>query len=132
MTQRGPDVLKIGVNVPEEILDVLMDSLNSVMEPLYPGYDRTFMYWPVKGTWRPLEGSEPYLGEAGRIETADEIRLEFAVREKDLESVLETIVRVHPYEEPAIDVIPMFSWKDLIPSGASRRRCRTSSASCGS
>ena len=35
---------------------------------------------------------------------------------KDLEKVLETIVSIHPYEEPVIDVVPMYSYKDFISS----------------
>ena len=123
-----PDIYKIGVNIPGEFLERLMDSVNEVMEPLYPRYDRTFCYWPVKGTWRPLPGAEPYKGTVGQIEVADEMRVEFAVKEKDLERVLARISEVHPYEEPAIDVIPMCSWRSLIPSDGTRRRCRRSSA----
>ena len=130
--QEGTEVYKIGVNLPPEFLERMMDSVNDVMEPLYPKYDRTFMYWPVKGTWRPLPGADPYNGTIGEIETADEIRLEFAVKKKDLEIVLRTIAEVHPYEEPAVDVIPMLSWRDIIPSDGKRTRCRRSSASCGS
>jgi len=118
MTQERPDIYKIGVNIPGEYLEKLMDAVNSVMDPVYPKYDRTFMYWPVKGTWRPLPGSDPFNGTVGEIEVADEMRLEFAVLEKDLERVISTIADVHPYEEPAIDVIPMFSWKRFSSSVA--------------
>jgi hypothetical protein len=114
--QASPEIFKIGFNLPREFLERMMDSINDVMEPLYPGYDRTFNYWPVKGTWRPLPGSEPYLGKIGEIEVADEMRLEFAIKKKDLTAVLRVIRDVHPYEEPAIDVIPMYSWKELTAS----------------
>jgi hypothetical protein len=130
--QTNPDIYKIGVNIPGEFLERLMDSVNDVMEPLYPNYDRTYMYWPVKGTWRPLPGANPYNGTVGKIEVADEMRIEFAVKEKDLEKVVRTIAEVHPYEEPAIDVIPMISWKRLTASDEDCKRCRRSSASCGS
>jgi len=108
--------MKIGVCAPPEYLERLMDAINDLVEPLYPGYDRAFYYWPVKGTWRSLPGSNPFIGKIGEIEVADEVRLEFAIKEKDLTSVLRLIREVHPYEEPAIDVIPMYSWKEFIPS----------------
>ncbi len=114
--QAGPDVFKIAVNLPPEFLERMMAAIDDSMDPLYPGYDHTFNYWPVKGTWRPLEGSDPYIGTVGKIEVADEVRLEFAVREKDLKSVLRAIRDAHPYEEPAIDVIPMYAWKELLTS----------------
>ncbi len=104
---------KIGVNVPKGTEQGFMDSINGVMRPLYPGYDRCFSWWDVNGTWRPLPGSDPYQGRVGEIETTVETRIEFAVRGEDLEAVVSRIVEIHPYEEPAIDVIPMVPWKDV-------------------
>ena len=112
--QRSPDSYKIGVNVPPEYLDALMDAISGAVEPFYPKYERAFMYWPVKGTWMPMEGADPFDGEIGKVSVADEIRLEFAVKEKDVETVVRTIRDIHPYEEPAIDVIPMISWKSFL------------------
>ena len=116
--QVNADTFLVRVSIPAEFLQTLMDSINDSMEPLYPHYDRTFCYWPVKGTWRSLPGANPYNGSVGRISVADEMRLEFAVREKDLKNVLDIIVDVHPYEEPVIDVVPMIPWKEVTASDA--------------
>jgi len=115
MTQAA-DIYKIGVNVPADHLEKLMDMINDSMEQIYPNYDRVYMYWPVKGTWRSLPGADPYDGKIGEISVADEMRVEFAVKACDLNAVIKVIADNHPYEEPAIDVIPMIPWKDLIPS----------------
>lgn len=105
---------KITVNIPREFMERMMDEVTDHIEPIYPKYDRAFCYWPVTGTWRALPGSNPYLGDIGKIETAEEYRVEFAVKEKDLRNAVEAIRRVHPYEEPAIDVIPMIGWKSVL------------------
>lgn len=111
---RGPsEVYGIGVDVPEEFLDELMDAIDGAMEPVYPGYTRSFRYFPVKGTWKTQKGAHPYNGKAGEVTVADEVRLEFVVRKEDLEKVLGVIARVHPYEEPAVDVIPEIGWRSL-------------------
>ncbi|MDR2866482.1 MAG: hypothetical protein LBV13_03660 [Methanomassiliicoccaceae archaeon] len=110
----GDGIFKICVHLPEEFLERMMDSVNSAMEPIYKGYDRAFGYSKAVGTWRPLDGSNPYKGAVGIIETTDEVRLEFAVHGRDLKAVVKIIADVHPYEEPAIDIIPMCSWKDVI------------------
>ena len=107
------EVFKISVNVPDEFLEKLMDSLNSVMEPVYPGYDRTFSYSRVTGTWRPLKGSSPFKGTIGKIEISDEMRLEFVVKRKDLKKVVDIIEKIHPYEEPAIDITKVYCRKDI-------------------
>ena len=111
--ENGGDIFKVTVNVPEEFLERIMDSVNSVMGPVYPGYDRTFSYSPVTGTWRPLEGSSPYKGTIGKIEVSDEIRLEFVVKRNDLRKVIDAIEKIHPYEEPAIDVTKVLCRKEI-------------------
>lgn len=105
---------KIAVNIPPEFSERLKDAVTCAIEPVYPGYDRTFTEFPVTGTWRSLPGSNPYDGEVGKISTVEETRLEFAVKEDELAHALEAIVSVHPYEEPAIDILPMIGWKDVI------------------
>ncbi|MCQ2079364.1 MAG: hypothetical protein MJZ38_04830 [archaeon] len=54
------EIFGIAVNVPASHLDVLMDAIDSVLEPLYPGYRRCFYHHPVTGTWRTMEGAHPY------------------------------------------------------------------------
>ena len=107
-------VYGICVSVPPEALDELMRAIDEVMEPLYPGYSFCFSIQPCKGTWRSEPGSNPYNGKVGEITEADECRLRFVCKEKDLQNVLRTIDRVHPYEEPAVDVIPQIAWRSLL------------------
>ena len=112
----GWDVYKVAVSVPESHLQAVMDSLDGVVTAIYPRYDHVFSWWPVKGCWRPLEGSDPYGGKIGEITYADEFRLEFAVRSGELGAAVDAVRRAHPYEEPAIDVIPMVPWKSVTAS----------------
>ncbi len=107
-------VYKVVAYLPESHLDIAMDAVNESMESLFPNYDRTFSHFPVTGTWRSLEGSNPYSGEAGRISSEPELRLEFGVRGRDLLRALRALRDVHPYEEPAIDVFPMLAARDLL------------------
>ncbi len=110
-------VYKIVVNIPEDRMDGMMDALDGVVEPIYPGYDHVFCWWPVMGCWRPLEGSSPFLGKVGEVETAREMRVEFAVLEENLGPAVEAVRGAHPYEEPVIDVMPMVPWRSLTASG---------------
>lgn len=101
------------VGIPPQYSEALKDAVSAAIKPIYPGYDRVFTEFPVKGTWRSLEGSDPYNGEIGKITVAEELRIEFAVKEDDLPAAVNAIRSVHPYEEPGITVIPMIGWKDL-------------------
>lgn len=107
-------IYKVVVYLPEEFLEKAMEAVNGTVSSIFPGYDRTFSYFPVTGTWRSLEGSNPYAGEVGEVSTETEMRLEFAVFGRDLPVALRAIREVHPYEAPAIDVMPMLSGLRLL------------------
>jgi hypothetical protein len=57
-----------------------------------------------EGTFRGGEGTAPAVGEAGRVETVGEYRVEVVVPARKLEAVVAALRRAHPYEEPAYDV----------------------------
>lgn len=56
------------------------------------------------GTFRALEGANPFIGKVGELEKADEYRLETIVPEKWLNSVIKAMLQAHPYEEAAYDI----------------------------
>ena len=64
----------------------------------------------VRGSWRPLEGTNPFLGQIGEICEADEAKTEFTCKERTLESRCGNHQEeVHPYEKPVINVIPLIN-----------------------
>lgn len=68
-----------------------------------------FCSFSVKGIgrFRPLKGAKPFVGKAGKIEKVVEERIETICPKMRLKSALAAIKKVHPYEEPAIDVYPL-------------------------
>ncbi|MCD6293083.1 MAG: Nif3-like dinuclear metal center hexameric protein [Deltaproteobacteria bacterium] len=59
------------------------------------------------GSFRPGPGAAPRVGEIGKINLVDEIRLEMVLDKDRLLSVLEALRQAHPYEVPAYDLYPM-------------------------
>jgi len=59
------------------------------------------------GTFLPQENTNPFIGEAGRLEKVDETRIETIVKEKDLKEVVNKMIKAHPYEEVAYDIYPL-------------------------
>jgi len=57
-----------------------------------------------EGSFSGGEGSQPFLGEAGREETVAEYRVETVVPPEKLSAVVAALRRAHPDEEPASDV----------------------------
>jgi len=59
------------------------------------------------GTFRPLSGSNPFIGKTNELETVQEVRLETNVPAEKLSAVIETMLGVHPYEEVDYDIYPL-------------------------
>ena len=57
-----------------------------------------------EGTFIPLEGSKPYIGETGSIEKVNENQLSFIGTYQEVSRIIEEVKKVHPYEEVAVDV----------------------------
>jgi hypothetical protein len=60
-----------------------------------------------QGQFRPLEGSDPFLGKAGEIEVVDEYKVELVCADELIQDALAALKRAHPYEEPAYEVYRM-------------------------
>ena len=63
----------------------------------------------TKGTGRflPLDGANPSIGAIGRPEAVEEERIEWTCEAQRVKEVVNAVRRVHPYEEPVIDVYPL-------------------------
>ena len=95
---------KLVVFVPPDALDAVREALFSAGAGRIGNYERCSWYTEGTGTFRPLEGAEPTVGEMGREERVAELRLETVFPEEAENAVIEALRDAHPYEEPAFDV----------------------------
>lgn len=63
--------------------------------------------WQIEGTgqFRPLDGSDPFIGTAKTLEKVAEVRVEMVCQAEFIRSALAALIEAHPYEEPAYDVM---------------------------
>ncbi len=61
------------------------------------------------GTFKGREGTHPFIGEPGKLESVEEVRIEMICTSLWLGLVIKAIRETHPYEEPAIDVLDLVS-----------------------
>lgn len=96
---------KIVFFVPESHLEVVKDALFEAGAGRIGDYDRCA--WQVKGQgqFRPLPGSQPYVGEEGAVEVVDEYRVEIICPDDRLPAVVAALRGSHPYETPAFDIV---------------------------
>jgi hypothetical protein len=70
-------------------------------------YDNCTFYTVGTGTFRPLKGAKPFIGQPGKVARVKEARLETIVPQARLKKVISALKKAHPYEEPAYDLIPL-------------------------
>lgn len=56
------------------------------------------------GTFLPLEGSHPYVGQHGQLEQVEEIKIETTAPADVMPQVVQALLRAHPYEMPAYSI----------------------------
>jgi dinuclear metal center YbgI/SA1388 family protein len=59
------------------------------------------------GTFLGGPHTHPAIGQHGKLETVEEIRMEVVVDNAKLSEVVQAMKAAHPYEEPAYDIIPL-------------------------
>ncbi|MDR0268967.1 Nif3-like dinuclear metal center hexameric protein [Paenibacillus sp.] len=59
------------------------------------------------GTFLPEEGANPFMGSIGKMEKADEVRIETIVPQGIRSHVIQAMLKAHPYEEVAYDIYPL-------------------------
>lgn len=99
---------KLEIFIPETHLPVLQEALQEVDAGHIGGYDCCLSYSRVTGCWRPLAGAVPYLGRVGEISAEPELKVEAVCLTARVDETVEAVKRIHPYEEPVINVIPLY------------------------
>ena len=70
-----------------------------------------------EGSFRGLEGANPYVGSKGEIHFEKEIRIETIVPDFKIGKVIHAMKAAHPYEEVAYDVYPLDNKNTAIGAG---------------
>lgn len=100
-------LLKLVVYVPDNDVEKVADSLALAGAGHIGKYSHCSFRSSGIGTFKPLEGASPAIGSIGKIEQVSETRLETIVSLQKLTSVINAMIKVHPYEEVAYDVFQL-------------------------
>lgn len=96
--------LKLAVFVPATHQEDVRDALCDAGAGCIGEYGDCTFRTPGIGTFRGAETTNPFLGEAGRLEEVEELRLETILPSSCRDAVLAALLAAHPYEEPAYDI----------------------------
>ncbi len=98
---------KLAFFVPESHLETVKNAVFSTGAGKIGDYDHCC--WQVKGQgqFRALQGSNPFIGQQGVIESVEEYRVELVCEDAVIQAAVTAMKQAHPYEEPAYDVFAL-------------------------
>ncbi|MFK7883521.1 MAG: Nif3-like dinuclear metal center hexameric protein [Phycisphaerales bacterium] len=99
--------VKIITFVPSDQTDALRGALATAGAGGIGKYKLCSFSVEGEGTFLPMDGAEPAVGQIGELERVTERRLEMVCSKRALPLVIETLKGFHPYEEPAFDIVEL-------------------------
>jgi dinuclear metal center YbgI/SA1388 family protein len=105
LAQTKASSLKLVTFVPEKDTERVSRALFDAGAGRIGAYTHCSFVTRGTGTFFGEEGkTNPAVGESGKLERADELRVETVVPLARVESVIRALRKAHPYEEPAFDL----------------------------
>ncbi|WHY18247.1 Nif3-like dinuclear metal center hexameric protein [Paenibacillus sp. G2S3] len=98
---------KLVVFVPKDHHQKVLDAILNAGAGAIGNYSHCSFNIEGFGTFIPGEGTDPYIGEKGKMERAEEIRIETIVPQSIRNKVVQAMLKAHPYEEVAYDLYTM-------------------------
>ncbi len=95
---------KLAFFVPPSHLEVVKQAVFTAGGGRLGAYDQCCWQVLGEGQFRPLDGSEPFIGQSGMVEKVVEWKVELVVDESVIADVVTALKAAHPYETPAYEV----------------------------
>lgn len=95
---------KVETYVPKESLAKIIEVVKDYAKAESDKYIHCLSWHSVNSMWMPINGANPYLGELGKDQNAEEYVLTFRCEESVIDEVRELIIQNHPYEVACIDI----------------------------
>ena len=99
--------VKIFVTIPMDCIEKVRKAVCNAGAGIIGEYSFCTSSTKSIGTFIPNENSNPYIGDQNKLKFVEEEKLEVVCEVDKVKSVIKELRKVHPYEEPAIDIIPL-------------------------
>ncbi len=97
-------MFKLCFFVPESHLEAVKMALFAAGAGRIGGYDSCSWQVLGEGQYRPLDGSQPFLGQQGQLHRLPEWKVEMVVANERVDASIEALKLAHPYETPAFEL----------------------------
>ena len=98
---------KLIVFVPIDAVNKVSDAVFAAGAGSIGNYSNCGFASQGLGSFKPLKGSTPSIGRKGKLEKVPEIKFETIVPAARIRTVIEAMLKAHPYEVPAYDVVKL-------------------------
>lgn len=102
-------MVKLSFFVPESHLEPVKEALFAAGAGRIGDYACCCWQTLGQGQFKPLPGSDPYLGEQGKLERVDEYKVEMVCEDSRAPAVVAALRQAHPYQEPAFDLVQLLA-----------------------
>lgn len=110
--------LKVAVFTPAEKVDEIASAMFDAGAGKIGEYSSCSFRLTGEGTFKGSIKSNPAVGSKEQFESVNEVKVEVIVDSWNLSKVLNAMLKVHPYEEPAYDVYPLKNKNTNFGAGA--------------
>ncbi len=100
--------VKIKVTVPIKAAAKVRQAMGRAGAGVQANYQFTSFSTVGIGRFKPGKSAKPAIGKIGKLEEVEEEMIETICHKKLVKKVIAAIKKAHPYEEPAIDIIPRY------------------------
>ena len=108
---------KMVTYVPAAHADKVREALFQAGAGCIGAYDSCSYNIDGTGTFRAGEGCHPFCGQVGVLHREAETRIEVIYEQRQERRLLARLREVHPYEEPAVDCIPLANSYPAVGAG---------------
>lgn len=99
--------VKVFVTIPIGQVDKVREAICEEGAGIIGNYTYCTTSTISTGTFMPNDNANPFIGERNKLEFVEEERLEVVCDVSKVKQVISKLREVHPYEEPAIDIVPL-------------------------
>lgn len=98
---------KLTVYIPLKYKEVVKSAMFKMGAGKVGNYDQCSFEVIGTGQFRPLKGSDPFIGSTDNLQKVEEARVEMIVEDSMIKDVVAAMKSAHPYETPAYDIVKM-------------------------
>lgn len=99
--------VKIIVTVPIDNVEQVRNAMCEAGAGVIGNYTYCSMSTKCIGTFKPNDKANPFIGKNNNLEFVEEEKLEVICNIDNVKNVVSKLRESHPYEEPAIDIVPL-------------------------